>query len=95
MLVLSTDHRSGTAGQYFNFKRQSISGLTVYGEMKIDAYNSRTGECGQVVLWGRPNGGSEGDAHGRFNSKPVAPKAGQWRVGDMVVLNNDNCRSGL
>ena len=50
------------------------------------AKNSRTGLYGQVVVWGNKNGGLVGDAHGRFDYNPVAPRTGQWRRGDFLVV---------
>ena len=94
MPILSVDHKSGLEGQYFNFMRRFIPGLEVKGEMKFHAYNSRTGECGKVVVWGSPNGGSSGDAHGRFDNAPVAAKPGQWKKGDKLVIAPNDCKSG-
>ena len=73
-----------------------VHGLKVKGELKFKAVNSRTGVQGEVVVWGSPNGGSVGDAHGRFNSNPVRPTSGQWRTGDVLVsLYNQNCSQGI
>jgi len=83
--ILSVDHNDGSNGVYFNFKRSLMHGLTINGELKFIAGNLRTGFFGEVVVWGSPNGGSSGDAHGRFNAKPVAAAAGQWKAGDMLV----------
>uniref|UniRef100_A0A7M5XM47 EGF-like domain-containing protein n=1 Tax=Clytia hemisphaerica TaxID=252671 RepID=A0A7M5XM47_9CNID len=85
--VLSVDHKFGASfvGQYFNFDRKLVNGLAVGQELKFLAYNPRTSLIGEVVIWGQSNGGSVGDAHGRFNHKNVAPQPGQWKTGDVFV----------
>ena len=39
---------------------------------------------GEIVVWGGANGGSTGDAHGRFTGRPVKPAPGQFNVGDVL-----------
>ncbi|XP_066910658.1 uncharacterized protein [Clytia hemisphaerica] len=85
--ILSSDHSSGKnyIGQYFNFDRKRIRGLHEGGSKKFRAYNLRSGLIGRVIVWGSKNGGSKGDAHGRFDNRKVAPKPGQWQPGDYLV----------
>jgi len=85
--ITSVDHKFGSSylGQYFNFNRQAVSGLSVGATLKFKAFNPRTGDYGEVVVWGTPNGGSTGNAHGRFNNGPLAAKPGQWKTGDRLV----------
>ena len=84
--ILSSDHKSGRMGVYFNFDRKEIKGLKHKQTLRFFAFNTRTNQAGRVVVWGNPNGGSIGDAHGRFDNNPVAPKNDQWKVGDSLVL---------
>ena len=91
------DHAFGPShiGQYFNFDRTKIRNLGVGQELKFLAYNTRTSLVGEVVVWGQANGGSLGDAHGRFNNRNVAPKPGQWKTGDKLVPIDDSfCAKG-
>ena len=81
--VLSVDHRSGVLGKYFNFMRTSIPGLKVDGTLVLKAKNQRTGVLGEIKVWAASNGGSVGDAHGRWDA---APGPGQWETGDTVIV---------
>ena len=85
--VLSVDHRGGVIGKFFNFMRKSLPGFET-GPMRLKAMNSRTRQCGNVRLWANTNGGSIGDAHGRFENEH---REGQWEIGDKVLLNTDDC----
>ena len=49
-------------------------------------------QTGQVVVWGNKRGGSTGDAHGRFNSRPIKPAVGQFSVGDILVVESIHSR---
>ncbi|XP_066919851.1 uncharacterized protein [Clytia hemisphaerica] len=82
--IVSVDHKSGKTGQYFNFDRKYIKELSNNGNLTFQAYNLRTGQIGEVIVWGSANGGTTGDSHGRFNSNKVAPMPGQWRKGDRL-----------
>ena len=85
MKVLSVDHRSGDMGRYFNFIRVSIPGLEVDGTLWLKAKNKRTGFLSEIQVWGKPNGGSVGDAHGRWSVyEQSAP--GQWKTGDTIIV---------
>merc|ERR1719447_406030 len=84
--ILSVDHKSGRSGLYFNFNRHQIKGLYPGKTFKFFAFNTRTNQAGRVVVWGQSNGGSIGDAHGRFDSDPVSPKVDQWKIGDSFVV---------
>ena len=78
------DHKSGKTGQYFNFDRKYIKALKKNGILKFQAYNLRTGQIGDVIVWGSANGGSIGDSHGRFHNNRIAPMPGQWQKGDRL-----------
>lgn len=72
VLVLSNDHVSGeqSRGTYFNFDVAAAS--KAYGEKirynhKYLMKNKRTGKTAMAVLWTKPNGGSVGDGHGRWD----------------------------
>eukprot|EP01050_Picozoa_sp_SAG11_P001974 SAG11_NODE_94_length_17057_cov_255.471754_7_plen_389_part_00 len=89
---------SGLEGQYFNFDRTAVVGLQEGGEQTLTVTVSPSGGgdevTGEIVVWGNPNGGSTGDAHGRFNGNPVAPAPGQFSVGDVLrnsCLEPDGC----
>ena len=86
MDILGVGHASNTTGMYFNFMRQSVPGLQLGRTLFFNGTNPRTGMSGEVVVWGATNGGSTGDAHGRFNFKPIRPEQGQWTSGDILVL---------
>ena len=43
--------------------------------------SQRTGE---IIVWGRSNGGSTGDAHGRFTGNPIKPAPGQFHTDDVL-----------
>ena len=49
-------------------------------------------QTGQVVVWGNKRGGSTGDAHGRFNSRPIKPAVRQFSVGDILVVESIHFR---
>jgi len=85
--ITSVDHAAGSnyLGKYFNFNRQAVPGLSVGGRLEFKAFNPRTGYYGEVVVWGTSNGGSTGDAHGRFNGDPIGAFPGQWQTGDRLV----------
>ena len=90
------DHRlTGSIGEYFNFMRTSLPDLHLEkgGNLTFIALNSRTRQCGEVIVWGSP-GSSMGDAHGRFNNNPVTASEGQWEKGDMLELKPNGCKSG-
>lgn len=84
--VLSNDHSSGREGQYFNFDWASAMealGRQFSQTERITVRNERTGQAGLVVMWGSPNGGSVGDAHGRWDS---GAGIGDWEAGDIVTF---------
>mmetsp|Transcript_83334 Transcript_83334/g.193632 ORF Transcript_83334/g.193632 Transcript_83334/m.193632 type:complete len:283 (-) Transcript_83334:141-989(-) len=81
--VLANNHRDGAVGRYFHFHRESVSSLEWRGILRGDLKNQRSGERGKVVLWGQPNGGSRGDAHGRFDPGGRVGQF-QFQVGDML-----------
>jgi len=75
--VLSVDHKSGVDGKYFNFAKKDLDkilGRTNWSSDRLKVSNGK-----EVVVWRNPNGGSKGDAHGRWNkdSKPNQFKTGQ------------------
>ena len=78
--VTSVDHKSdsGSTGKYFNFISTGNEGNYV-----IDHY--RNGQLLQldktVIIWNNVNGGSTGNAHGRYESRAAH---GDWEVGDMA-----------
>jgi hypothetical protein len=89
--VLSVDHASGLTGQYFNFMRSSI-GLKFRESrtMTVTVTSNSGGDSqmtGEIIVWGNPNGGSHGDAHGRFTSHPIKPAKGQFHVGDVLTTS--------
>merc|ERR1719411_1893645 len=99
--VLSVDHKEKAKGTYFNFDKKqldAILGTTSWSGDKLKASNGRLrlvvsngrfwvsrqfGE--EVVVWREANGGSKGDAHGRWD---VDPKAGQFQVGQKVTFTD-------
>lgn len=83
--VLANDHVHGPRerGMYFHFAREAIAGLEPKATLRGSLVNTRTGESGEAVLWGNANGGSFGDAHGRFD--PFSERrSGQFHVGDVL-----------
>jgi len=94
--ILSADHKHGSDGTYFNFDNYRMNTLALGETLKFNAVNPRTGTFGQVVVWGSPNGGSSGNSHGRFDNKPIASAAKQWRTGDRLVpVNGLFCGTGI
>merc|ERR1719410_1722167 len=80
--VLSVDHKFGPSvvGKYFNFDKDALD--TILG--RTDWSNERLGtDKGTVVVWRNPNGGSVGDAHGRFDK---SAKKGDWSVDDEITF---------
>eukprot|EP00111_Clytia_hemisphaerica_P009990 TCONS_00029229-protein len=89
--VLSSDHKGGKSviGKYFNIERKRIRGLRYRGVKRFVAYNFRLGLIGEVVVWGNKNGGSKGDAHGRFSNRGnVTARPGQWQPMDCSICAN-------
>lgn len=85
------DHASEIDGKYFNFNKagaQAKLGITIPdGETGQDLTLQcvRTGESGEMKVWGYVNGGSTGDSHGRKNPfESAAP--GDWVEGDCLTL---------
>merc|ERR1711972_703778 len=79
--VLSNDHGSGIEGKYFNFDKKqldAILGRTDWSNERLKVSNGK-----EVIVWRNPNGGSKGDAHGRW---VVHPKANQFWVGQKVTF---------
>merc|ERR1719461_1421465 len=80
--VRSVDHEFGPSvvGKYFNFDKDELD--TILG--RSDWSNERLDtDKGTVVVWRNPNGGSVGDAHGRFDK---SAKAYDWSVGDEITF---------
>jgi len=90
--VLSTDHRHTNGGKYFNFDitaLDAILGRTTWHGEKLKVGNDKT-----VIVWRNPNGGSKGDAHGRYDPFSTA-KDGDWAVGDQITFADCPNRLGL
>ena len=94
IVVRSVDHKFGVKGLYFNFYVSDVdaylgSNWVTNKPHKVDQY--RDGvlvvKSQTAVLWTTPNGGSVGNGHGRYESSSLAPKSGQWKVGDHFCLN--------
>eukprot|EP00656_Telonema_subtile_P012016 TRINITY_DN16023_c0_g1_i1.p1 TRINITY_DN16023_c0_g1~~TRINITY_DN16023_c0_g1_i1.p1 ORF type:complete len:2166 (+),score=542.92 TRINITY_DN16023_c0_g1_i1:101-6598(+) len=84
--VLSIDSPVGEAeyGKYFHFERIDVPELPPGGEIKVMLVNTRTGKKGLAMLYGYSNGGSVGDAYGRFHPVQSA-HAKQHEVGDTLT----------
>merc|ERR1712241_512922 len=52
----------------------------------------KVGNDKTVIVWRNPNGGSRGDAHGRYDPYSTA-KDGDWAVGDQITFAD--CQKGL
>lgn len=79
--VLSIDHESGVEGKYFNFDKaelDAILGRDDWSNERLEVSNGK-----KVVVWRNSNGGSKGDAHGRWDKNP---KAGQFWIGQKVFF---------
>jgi len=90
--VLSTNHVDTNGGKYFNFKKEqldAILGTTSWSGNKLKVGNDKT-----VIVWRGPNGGSKGDAHGRYDPFGTA-KDGDWAVGDKITFVDCQKRLGL
>jgi len=85
--VASVDHAFGAhvLGQYFNFFSDEATQEFVGTRFVIT--NERSGAVGKVVVWSGVNGGSRGNAHGRFDSDPISPRPGQFQVGDVLTIH--------
>lgn len=84
--VLSIDHTQGNDGKYFHFDRSQLGILETDKVKTFKARNSRTGQHDDVIVWSSKDGGSAGDAHGRFNR---SSEPGQWKVGDLMIPDNE------
>ena len=85
--VLSNNHSSGANGVYFNFKAEFLD--TLVGHQQWDdtlfvVLQPRTGKIGTARVWRAANGGSVGNAHGRWNPRNTTPE--QWLVGDVALF---------
>merc|ERR1712048_228810 len=81
--VLSVDHKSGVEGKYFNFDKKQLDeilGRTDWSNERLEVSNGK-----EVVVWRNPNGGSKGDAPGRWDPYGSA-KENDWSVGDQVTF---------
>merc|ERR1712048_184826 len=67
----------------------AILGRTTWHGEKLKVGNDKT-----VVVWRNPNGGSKGDAHGRYDPFGTA-KDGDWAVGDKMTFADCQNRLGL
>ena len=65
--------------------------------MRFKVRVERTEYVGFIIIWPNNNGGSSGDAHGRFDKDPIGTPDGYFKVGDRIEilekLNyfNDQC----
>merc|ERR1712190_512042 len=80
--VLSVDHASGVEGKYFNFDKKELD--AILGRSDWSNERLKVGNKKVVAVWRNPNGGSKGDAHGRYDPKLWAQK-NDWSVGDKVT----------
>merc|ERR1711972_88897 len=84
--VLSNDHGSGIEGKYFNFDKKqldAILGRTDWSNERLKVSNGK-----EVIVWRNPNGGSKGDAHGRWDEDP---KPFQFWIGQKVTFVDAHC----
>ena len=90
------DHKSGSGfdGQYFNFNKADVIAILGGQYSQSSTYiisQYRNGKIlqdqQQVILWSTPNGGSVGDAHGRYNKHTLAPSPKQWKTGDYFCFD--------
>ena len=90
------DHKKGPGkdGQYFNFNKADVIAIVGGQYPQSSTYmisQYRSGKIlhdhQQVILWTTPNGGSVGDAHGRYNSHRLAPSPKQWKTGDSFCFD--------
>merc|ERR1712154_705235 len=86
--VLSIDHKSGTKGKYFNFDMKALDAILGRKDWSGDRLEVSNGK--KVVVWRNPNGGSKGDAHGRWDK---SAKKNDWSVGDKITFSD--CKGGI
>ena len=97
-------------GYYFNFNAAEVDevlGREDWHDKVLSLVNNRNGLIGDVVMWRGSNGGSRGDAHGRWN--PVislndwvririrwSDSGRDWRTGDtfsfLIPNNREQCQ---
>merc|ERR1711972_1114768 len=77
---------SGIEGKYFNFDKKqldAILGRTDWSNERLKVSNGK-----EVIVWRNPNGGSKGDAHGRWDEDP---KPFQFWIGQKVTFVDAHC----
>merc|ERR1712190_527558 len=79
--VLSIDHKKGVKGMYFNFDKKQLD--AILGTTSWSGYKLKVSNGKEVAVWRKANGGSKGDAHGRWD---VDPKANQFWIGQKVTF---------
>ena len=87
--ALSVDHSTGAQGQYFNFDNAAVDKIIcnqTWGGTRVPIRNNSTGKVSTAILWRKPNGGSLGDGHGRWDDGSAA--ANQWRAGQTFTILN-------
>ncbi|MEM8774743.1 MAG: hypothetical protein AAGF53_06890 [Pseudomonadota bacterium] len=96
--ILSNDHKSGKTGEFFNFQAAEMdaaAGRVDWHCLTLTSLNSRTGYLGTVIAWRANNGGSNGDAHGRyeFSDDVPLPQIDRWQGGDRLFLLHTGLKS--
>jgi len=99
--VLSVDHAQGPSalGKYFNFDSiplrnylgdenylRNQGGLHNLKAWRFKVRVQRTQYVGSVMIWPIVNGGSIGDASGRFDQDPIGNPAGYFKVDDLIEI---------
>ena len=79
--ISSTDHKNGSAGQYFNFNVPTRWTPKQAAEVK-QCRNGQAIWSGRIFWWNSKNGGSTGILHGRRDS---GASSGQWQFGDTAT----------
>ena len=87
--ILSVDHADGKAGQYFNFNNAEVDKIMcnqTWGNKQVAVRDNTTGKVSKAILWRKPNGGSAGDGHGRWDDGTAS--GNQWRAGSSFTILN-------
>eukprot|EP01084_Bolivina_argentea_P133328 235288_1 len=92
--ILSVDHAFGPSGMYFNFDVSTASCLLdltgtslTHGSIHHVIYfrDNSIDSSRSVMIWTQPNGGSNGDGHGRIHPYSSAAE-GDWIAGERIAF---------
>merc|ERR1712228_963769 len=89
--VLAIDHAHGANvnGKYFHFDKKDIDSYLLRPLKDNERFKirvKRTNYVGSVIMWPQGNGGSRGNAHGRFDKDPIGAGIGYFKINDQIEI---------